>query len=142
MSDGYTLDESEQISHYCKFSVCPALKCRTNLGDCVLHLGGTTLGEVESFKYLGVLLHKHLTWSEHISGICNKAKQILGLIYRQFYNHSSPSTVKQLYLSLVRPHLEYACQLWDPYTQNDVNKLRVSPEICLETRFSPLGCRL
>ena len=31
--------------------------------------------------------------------------------------------MKQLYLSLVRPHLEYACQLWDPYTQNDITKL-------------------
>ena len=49
--------------------------------NCVLHLRGTTLGEMESFKYLGVLLHKHLTWSEHcILDICNKAKQILGLI--------------------------------------------------------------
>ena len=73
-----------------------------------------------------------LTWSEHISGICNKAKQILGLIYRQFYNHSSPSTVKQLYLSLVRPHLEYACQLWDPYTQNDVNKLESVQKFALK----------
>ena len=31
--------------------------------------------------------------------------------------------MKQLYLSLVQPHLEYTCQLWDPYTQNDTNKL-------------------
>ena len=115
----------------CKYMII-SKKCRTNLGDCVLHLGGTTLGEVESFKYLGVLLHKHLTWSEHISGICNKAKQILGLIYRQIYNHSSPSTVKQLYLSLVRPHLEYACQLWDPYTQNDVNKLESVQKFALK----------
>ena len=55
-----------------------------------------------------------------------------GLIYRQFYNHSSPSTVKQLYLSLVRPHLEYACQLWDPYTQNDVNKLKSVQKFALK----------
>ena len=115
----------------CKYMII-SKKCRMNIGDCVLHLGGTTLGEVESFKYLGVLLHKHLTWSEHISGICNKAKQILGLIYRQFYNHSSPSTVKQLYLSLVRPHLEYACQLWDPYTQNDINKLESVQKFALK----------
>ena len=33
------------------------------------------------------------------------------------------SQLQQLYLSLVHPHLEYACQLWDPYTQNDINKL-------------------
>ena len=98
----------------------------------LLRRGGSTLGEVESFKYLGILLHKHLTWTEHISGICSKAKQILGLIYRQFYNNSSSATLKQLYLSLVRPHLEYACQLWDPCTQNDINKLESVQKFALK----------
>ena len=28
-----------------------------------------------------------------------------------------------MYISLVRPHLEYAAQQWDPYTHRDVNKL-------------------
>ena len=27
------------------------------------------------------------------------------------------------YNSLVRPHLEYSCQVWDPHTENDINKL-------------------
>ena len=70
-----------------------------------------------------VLVKNNLTWSDHIAGICSKSKQILGMLYRQFYNNSSPETLKQLqlYLSLVRPHLEYSCQLWDPYTQMDIN---------------------
>ena len=32
-------------------------------------------------------------------------------------------SLKQLYLSLVHPHLEYAAQLWDPYAQRDICKL-------------------
>ena len=36
---------------------------------------------------------------------------------------ATPSTMKQLYLSLVRPHLEYAAPLWDPYLQKDVDAL-------------------
>ena len=42
---------------------------------------------------------------------------------RQFYNHACPETLKQLYLSLVRPHLEYAAPLWSPYTQKDINSI-------------------
>ena len=84
----------------CKYMIV-SKKHRINPSEGVLlRFGGTTLGEVESFKYLGVLLHKHLTWSEHISSVCNKARQILGLIYRQLYNNSSPSTMKQLYFFL------------------------------------------
>ena len=73
-----------------------------------------------------------MTRTEHILGICSKAKQILGLIYRQFYNNSSSATLKQLYLSLVCPHLKYACQLRDPYTQNDINKLESVQKFALK----------
>ena len=44
-------------------------------------------------------------------------------LYRQFYNNAKPATLKQLYISLVRPHLEYAAQVWDPYLQGDIDKL-------------------
>ena len=51
--------------------------------------------------------------------VCSKAKQILGLLYRRFYNHAEGATLKQLYLSLIRPHLEYACPVWDLHTMKD-----------------------
>ena len=54
------------------------------------------------------------------------------MLYRQFYNNSSPETLKQLYLSLVRPHLEYSCQLWDPYIQQDINRLESIQKFALK----------
>ena len=88
-----------------------------------LSLGSSVLEEVETFKYLGVLIKNNLSWSDHITRVCSKARQILGLLYRQFYMDTPADTLKQLYLSLVRPHLEYAAQLWDPYAQKDIYKL-------------------
>ena len=79
-------------------------------------LNGLHLNEVECFKYLGVLLSSDLSWTPHIMSVCSKAKQILGLLYRRFYNHAEGATLMQLYLSLIRPHLEYACPVWDPHT--------------------------
>ena len=35
-----------------------------------------------------------------------------------FYGSASPDTLKQLYLSLVWLHLDYACQIWDPHLVN------------------------
>ena len=55
----------------------------------------------------------------HITSVCSKAKQILGLLYRRFYNHAEGTTLMQLNLSLIRPHLEYACPVWDPHTMKD-----------------------
>ena len=84
-----------------------------------LMLNGFHLNEVECFKYLGVLLSSDLSWTPHITSVCSKAKQIPGLLYRRFYNHAEGATLMQLYLSLIRPHLEYACPVWDPHTMKD-----------------------
>ena len=90
------------------------------------------LEEVELFKYLGVLVTNNLSWSDHISEFCSKARKILGLLYRQFYNNANPATLKQLYISLVRPHLEYAAQVWDPYLQGDIDKLEAVQRFALK----------
>ena len=45
--------------------------------------------------------------------MCMKAGKILGLLYWRFYNNSDGSTLLKLYLSLVRPHLEYASPVWN-----------------------------
>jgi hypothetical protein len=83
-----------------------------------LLLDGVHLERVTSFKYLGILLNEDLKWSSHVESVCNKARKILGLIYRRFCD-ADPSALLQLYLSLVRPHLEYGCHIWDPHLQKD-----------------------
>ncbi len=60
------------------------------------------------------------SWSAHITSTCSKAKQILGLLYRCYYGSASSATLKQMYLSMVRPHLDYA---WDPHLAKDKKKL-------------------
>ena len=77
------------------------------------------LERVDSYKYLGVLLTNDLSWSPHVGNICAKARRVLGLLYRRFYGSTSQNSLKQLYLSLVRPHMEYACQVWDPHLEKD-----------------------
>ena len=88
-----------------------------------LTLNNGNLEQVESYKYLGLLLTADLSWSPHISSICLKARRILGLIYRRFYGNVSQDALRQLYLSLVRPHLEYGCQVWNPHLVKDKEAL-------------------
>jgi len=83
---------------------------------------GIPLERVELFKHLGVV-SSDLSWSNHIISICAKAKRILGLLYRRYYNRVEGDVLKQLYISLVRPHLEYGCAVWDPYTLKDKRNL-------------------
>ena len=79
---------------------------------------------VQCFKYLGLLLSANLSFSEHIQSTCTKARKILGLLYRRFYNNANGATLLQLYQSLVRPHLEYASPVWNPHMHKDVELLQ------------------
>ena len=48
-----------------------------------------------------------------------KANRMLGMIKRNFIDRSK-ETIIPLYESLVRPHLEYCCQIWSPYYKKDI----------------------
>ena len=78
-----------------------------------LNVGSNELEEVECYKYLGVMVSSKL-WKDHISYICTVAKKLIGMLYRQFYTWADTDTLRRLYITCIRPHLEYACQLWDP----------------------------
>ena len=109
-------------SSKCKYIVV-SRKRAPLVPDVPLLLFGSALERVDSYKYLGVLLSDDLSWSLQVKSVCQKAWCILGLLYRRFYGLASQESLKQLYLSLMRPHLEYACQVWDPHLSKDKNAL-------------------
>ena len=88
-----------------------------------LCLSGSPLELVTEFKYLGVTLSSSLSWSSHISNICAKARKLLSLLYRQFYFYSDTSTLLHLYISLIRPHLEYCSFLFDSHSSHLSSKI-------------------
>jgi hypothetical protein len=52
-------------------------------------------------------------------------------------------SLKQLYVSLVRPHLKYACQVWDPHLVKDKDACsRKGAEICLQAGYLEVGQQL
>ena len=85
-----------------------------------LLLDNHPLDQVKMFKYLGVLLSHDLSWGEHVQSVRSRARKILGLLYRRFYNNAPSHSLLQLYLSLVRPHLDYASAIWSPHTKKDI----------------------
>ena len=78
---------------------------------------------VSSYGYLGVTITEDLSWSTHVNEITNNARKHIGLLYRQFYAWSTPVALLQWYKSMVRPHLEYDLQVWNPHLTKHVNQL-------------------
>jgi len=83
-------------------------------------LNETPLEQVESFKYLGVLISSDLSWSARIYSICAKGKKLIGLLYRRYSSNVHSERLLEVYKSLVRPHLEYATPVWDPHLLKDI----------------------
>ena len=85
-------------------------------------LHGQILEHVNKAKYLGVTIQSDLKWHSHINNITKKANSTLGFLRRNL-NINSTSVKEQAYKSLVRPSLEYACSVWDPYFTEDINQI-------------------
>ena len=73
-------------------------------------------------KDLGVVMDSNLNFEDHIISKVNKANSIMGLIRRSF-SFLDGNLFKKLYISFVRPHLEYAQAVWSPYLAKHVNLL-------------------
>ena len=91
----------------CKYMIV-SRKRAPLLPETTLKWNNQVLEQVDMYKYLGILIIKDLSWSPHIDTICSKARKILDLLYRRFYQSCSSDALRQLYTSLVRPNLEYA----------------------------------
>ena len=81
-----------------------------------LMLNGSPIPFVNSFKYLGVTIDSKLSWKYHIKSKLSKAKRDL-LIARRLVDKNwglSPDKALWIYTAIVRPSIDYACQVWFP----------------------------
>jgi len=58
----------------------------------------------------------------HISNVAKKASNTLNFIKQNLSNCSSEVKV-QAYLTIIRPQMEHASAVWDPYYNVDIDKL-------------------
>lgn len=68
---------------------------------------------VENEKDIGVVIDNCLSFKDHILEKVNKSNSIMGVINRT-YEYLDTTSFKLLYTALVRPHIEYANQVWSP----------------------------
>ena len=86
------------------------------------YIGNTLLPTCTVERDLGVLIQDNLKVSDQCQKAANNANRILGMINRTF-NHKSKHLVGTLYISLVRPHLDYCAQAWRPFLRKDIDLL-------------------
>jgi hypothetical protein len=78
-------------------------------------LSGHRLDSVDFICNLGVFLDSQPNFTSHIDSLVVKASMMLGYIRRIGTEFRDPYTLKTLYNSFVRSHLDYAIVVWNPY---------------------------
>jgi hypothetical protein len=97
-------------------------KSRIEKMDYTLKDGLPPMVYVESEKDIGDVIDNKLTFNQHISEKINKANSIMGVL-RRTMEYMDCITFKLLYTALVRPHLEYANQVWCPYLKKHIEAI-------------------
>ena len=120
----------------CKCMLISRKRSRSNAPP-PLFLNQQPLEFVQSCKYLGVVVSSNLSWSPHIQHICSKARKILGQLYRNIAKFTT--LFSNCIWHLVRPHLEYAAQVWSPYRVKDIQLLA---KVCLTYLLSMLSLEI
>ena len=85
------------------------------------HIDANKLDWVSLHRDLGLLTSDALSWNYHIANMTAKANSTLGLIKRTCRDVNDVTTLKTLYSSLMRPKVEYASQVWNPYMKSTTN---------------------
>ena len=80
------------------------------------------LEQVQSAKYLGLTITYNLDWGQHVSEISCKATKTMRFLLRNLA--LAPRHTKEVaYKTLVRPQLEYAAPIWNPYHKLQIKEV-------------------
>ncbi len=112
-------------------------------------MGDNTLEEVIFEKDLGIIIDNTLKPSRQCAQAVKKANQVLGMV-KMSLSCRSKEIILPIYKHLIRPHLEYAIQAWNPYLKKDIELIegvqhrvtKLIPELrmkCYEDRLKALG---
>ena len=66
-----------------------------------------------------------------MSALNAKARKLIGVMFRKFYKDAHPTSLLNLYLANIRPHLEYCSPVWDPYHRKDIDMLEKAQKFVL-----------
>ena len=88
-----------------------------------LKIGDETIKQVNTAKFLGIIIDDQLSWNAHIDYCKNKLSS--GFYAINSAKHIlSPKHLKSLYYTLIHPHLTYGLLLWGSTYKTLLKKLQ------------------
>ena len=83
-----------------------------------LTLNGLAIPQTTSVKHLGIILSSDLQWKSQLKHVLRKVSGNIGML-RCLRRCLPPFLVKTIYISVIRPSLEYAAVVWGNLCASD-----------------------
>lgn len=100
-------------------------KCDRNR-ETAVNMNNMDIEEVSSFKFLGVILNKQLSWTDHKQYVQRKVSKSLGILYNSKKVMTEKETVV-MYKTFIQSNLLYAIEVWGHTVTHDsdiLNKIQ------------------
>ena len=144
----YTLLQNDVLALSCW---CATWKLKLNVTKCKIltftnkkrykvydyKLDGTNLERVKHMRDLGVILSSDLSYNRHVNYVLPKAYKLPGFIKRNCLKDMKPQTLRRMYVSLVRPQVDYATVIWNPNKNHATNTRSIES---IQKRFIKMLC--
>ena len=83
---------------------------------------------INSARILGVMIQNNMNWCEHVARIVKKAGKRLYMLRLLKRANADAKTLSTVYTTVIRPVLEYACQVWhfniSGYLSDDIERVQ------------------
>ena len=91
----------------------------TNIPELDIRVNDESVELVDNHKHLGVTLASGRNWTVHIENIATSALKQVNVL-RKLKFTLSKQALSNIYLTFIRPVLEYACEVWDGCYERDI----------------------
>ena len=90
-----------------------SLSGKTQPTSRIYYINGMAIPCHNSYSDLGITVSNGLSFEQHINSIVSKARQRVSTLFRGFISRNL-STMRQAFVTYIRPILEYNCIVWNP----------------------------
>ena len=112
---------------------CCYIEFNSNPADNKMFLGilNNEFEKVSNCKFLGVYINDNLNWDDQINNVKSQVAKSCGSLY-SIRLHVPPKILRQVYISLVQPYLNYCIPLWGANFYSDsLTKLFILQKKCI-----------
>ena len=102
-----------------------------------IYMNGNYIERVSQAKVLSVTISSDLSWNAHVDEIISKARKRVYMIYQLKRAGINQNDLIRIYVSVIRPVVEYACPVWHTNLPKYLsNNIEIIQKRCLKTIFS------